>query len=68
MDFNPEHRKYTCCMCEQEHEGWGNNPEPLMDNSHGEVECCDNCNTLVITERLHALIGDYDDSPKQTEA
>jgi len=58
MNTAKEIRVFSCCICEQETKGWGNNPEPLMDNLHGELECCNSCNTEVITQRLRDLIGD----------
>tara|TARA_Y100001951_G_C11039429_1_gene129394 strand:- start:158 stop:436 length:279 start_codon:yes stop_codon:yes gene_type:complete len=43
---------YTCVLCEEEKEGYGNNPVPLAD----EGKCCDECNQLVILSRLEQLI------------
>ena len=36
-----------CCLCGDEIEGYGNNPEPLTD----EGRCCDECNQNVIKFR-----------------
>lgn len=44
--------KHICCLCGNEFIGFGNNPEPLMENSD-ENRCCDECNeSKVIPERL----------------
>lgn len=41
--------KHTCCICQQEFVGWGNNPAPL----ELEGRCCDYCNmTFVLPLRL----------------
>ena len=58
--YNPEFRRYTCCICEQLCQGWGNNPEPLMDDLNGSNECCENCNADVVTERLRQLMKEID--------
>ena len=58
MTYNPEERFFTCCICEEEQTGWGNNPEPLMDDLHGSLECCDRCNTKVVSYRIRQLIGE----------
>lgn len=43
---------YRCCICGKKFEGYGNNPEPLME--HGE--CCDECNWMyVIPKRIELL-------------
>jgi len=44
-----------CCLCEEEMDDMGNNPEPLMDGP--EDRCCDYCNrTKVVPARLGALL------------
>jgi hypothetical protein len=55
--YNPEFRRYTCCICEDICTGWGNNPEPLMDDRNGTVECCDKCNDKVIAYRMRQMFG-----------
>jgi len=41
----------TCCLCGEEFDGYGNNPEPLA----GEGSCCDRCNAeKVIPARCEA--------------
>jgi len=61
MTFDPEQRFYTCCICEEESRGWGNNPEPLMDDLDGSLECCDRCNDKVVTYRLRQLMKEIAD-------
>ena len=36
-----------CSICKKRYEGFGNNAYPINNK-----RCCDNCNTLVIIERL----------------
>lgn len=44
-------KTYICCLCGEEHEGFGNNPYPLVTNV--ELRCCDYCNMrLVIPTRI----------------
>ena len=50
-----ESKKYRCCLCGKEFEGWGNNPWPLALNE--EERCCDECNdTKVIPARLRLMV------------
>lgn len=44
---------WKCALCGEEHEGWGNNPAPLMDYNSALV--CPKCNRIVIGFRL--LLG-----------
>lgn len=40
---------YTCCICGESFEGYGNNPEPIKQDGR----CCDNCNMMeVVPARL----------------
>lgn len=41
-------RTYTCVLCNEKKEGFGNNPEPLAN----EGLCCDSCNHKVVRERF----------------
>lgn len=51
-----EERKFTCCICGGTFKGWGNNPEPVV-NEEG-ARCCDACNSeFVIPIRLLRLYG-----------
>ena len=43
--------KYTCCLCNKEFEGFGNNPYPLSE----EGRCCDMCNMQVVAARINQL-------------
>ena len=44
--------KHTCCICNEEFEGWGNNPAPAKL----EGVCCDECNFgLVLPIRMLVL-------------
>ena len=36
----------VCSICEENYIGYGNNAQPINDG-----ECCDSCNTIVITTR-----------------
>jgi len=53
-------RYFSCCLCGEIFEGWGNNPDPIK-NSEGEwfdedEECCDNCNNIkVIPARMKEM-------------
>lgn len=41
-------KKYICCICGKEFEGYGNNPAPIKGD-----RCCDDCNkSVVIPARL----------------
>ena len=41
---------YTCCLCNKDFSGYGNNPAPLESDTK---KCCDNCNnSKVIPERI----------------
>lgn len=47
--------QFKCCLCGEDTEGFGNNPQPLAKNDNDR--CCDDCNTLrVIPARLAALM------------
>lgn len=46
--------KQKCCLCGEEFEGYGNNPEPLVS----EGSCCDRCNAeKVIPARCEAWLA-----------
>jgi hypothetical protein len=62
IGFDFEKGSYTCCICEEQNKGRGNNPEPLMDNYDGSLECCERCNEKVITYRLRQIMTEiYND-------
>ena len=42
--------KHICCICHKEFIGYGNNPWPV--DTDPEAVCCDDCNNIVIAERL----------------
>ena len=42
-----------CSICNEEFEGFGNNAQPINDGI-----CCDDCNTLVIIERIKEMSND----------
>lgn len=45
----------TCCFCGKVITGYGNDPQPLVDN-YCENRCCDECNAnVVIPERIKRL-------------
>lgn len=43
VDFHCS-RKYICCICGEEHIGYGHNPNPVAVDG----ECCNRCNTSVV--------------------
>ena len=54
-------KTYICCLCGEEHEGFGNNPYPLYEEDDFEARCCDDCNTrLVIPARIAKLYKSID--------
>ena len=42
-----------CSICNEDFEGFGNNAQPINDG-----RCCDDCNTLVIIERIKEMSND----------
>ena len=45
-------KKFICCICGEESEGYGNNPEPVRKTGR----CCDACNRkFVIPARIEAI-------------
>ena len=49
------HNTFICCICGEESEGYGNNPDPIRSSG----ECCDACNRkFVIPARLGFDIED----------
>lgn len=42
-----------CCICGREIKGYGNNPYPLVKDE--EARCCDDCDMLVIAERIRLI-------------
>ena len=47
--------EYTCCICGEDFEGYGNNPSPVKESG----KCCDACNRkFVIPARLNIEIED----------
>lgn len=48
-------KKFTCCICGKEAEGYGNNPEPVQPYDSGK--CCNDCNRdVVIPKRIELLM------------
>jgi hypothetical protein len=45
--------KMNCSICNEKIEGFGNNAQPINDG-----RCCDDCNTLVIIERIKEMSND----------
>jgi len=46
----------TCCLCDKEYTGYGNNPAPVAE----EGRCCDECNTTqVVPARLASVKKDF---------
>ena len=43
----------NCSICNEKIEGFGNNAQPINDG-----RCCDDCNTLVIIERIKEMSND----------
>lgn len=49
--------RQTCSLCKQEFVGYGNNPQPILDNI--DARCCDHCNDwFVIPVRMIQLSTD----------
>jgi hypothetical protein len=48
--------KYTCCICNKEKEGYGNNPYPLCDEKDYKSRCCDECNINYVLKARMLLI------------
>ena len=44
-----------CSICNKDFEGFGNNAEPINDGV-----CCDDCNNLVLVERIDDIINKGD--------
>ena len=42
-----------CCWCGKEFTGYGNNPYPLVKEQG--ARCCDECNEIVIFERIRQI-------------
>ena len=56
--YRDDKRYFKCCLCDDIFEGFGNNPEPLMDNcptdnEEDDNECCNDCNNQVIAARIN---------------
>ena len=45
--------KSICQICKKEFNGMGHNAQPINDGI-----CCDDCNTLVIIERIKEMSND----------
>ena len=46
-------KKFTCCICGKETEGYGNNPAPVKHAG----QCCDACNRdVVMPKRIELLM------------
>ena len=43
----------NCSICNEKIEGFGNNAQPINDG-----RCCDDCNILVIIERIKEMSND----------
>jgi len=55
---------YTCCICGEEFDGYGNNPEPVKHSGR----CCDACNSkFVIPARLADFYANREDNIDETE-
>ena len=47
-----------CCWCGKEFTGYGNNPYPLVKEPG--ARCCDECNEIVIFERIRQITNKKD--------
>lgn len=47
MKTKKNKKQFTCSICNNTFEGWGNNAQPVNDGV-----CCDRCNMIVISERI----------------
>ena len=48
-------KKHTCCICKKTFIGYGNNPDPIKKRGR----CCDECNNIVILERIQRAIDSW---------
>ena len=57
--------KDKCCICGKKIKGYGNNAYPLKEGT-----CCDECNYLVILERIRLMqvLNKPTDPKKEKEA
>lgn len=54
--MNQNQKKFKCCLCGKDTEGFGNNPYPLGYLEKNEI-CCDTCNAIkVIPARIQQLL------------
>lgn len=52
-------KKYVCCICGKEFEGYGNNPYPIGHDVYSEEDrCCDKCNLDYVIPARIALLAD----------
>ena len=54
--------EFLCCICKEVTKGWGNNPDPVTDESgkffDEDAQGCDECNDkVVIPRRLEEMLG-----------
>ena len=47
--------EFTCCLCGERHEGYGNNPAPVKTGA--KDRCCDHCNSTVILPARFRKLG-----------
>ena len=50
IEKDDEEETYRCVLCNEVYTGYGNNAQPLADG-----KCCDECNLLVIKERIKQM-------------
>jgi hypothetical protein len=54
--------KFICCLCNNEFEGYGNDPRPLPMKDEND-ECCDECNmTKVVPARMEIFLNNKIDT------
>jgi hypothetical protein len=57
--------QYSCCICKNTFNDWGNNPFPCCAVKDETAKCCDGCNTsVVIPMRIRCSMNKNVKSPQ----
>ena len=60
-----ESEKNVCCICGEEYEGHGNNPQPVVMDD--DARCCDECNANVVLPARIRKMEEYRDRQSFTQ-